>query len=268
MVCLRCKHVNPESALFCNRCGGSMAGHAVEESTIAAPRPLRLPTGVRGTSIPLQDSLFDSDVEARAALTLAGFDVQNDLTRTTSVEGVGEVIRVYGVLGNAFTDDEEVTDTTVPTAHLNFSPTVALELGKLRERMLNTIERRLGDPDNDRVRRKLLDGRVKYTPMNGSLASALEADLGRCGLHLPWSVNGSDVAFGNTCAKALRPYGFVVYYGRLGLMHTRGSGPTFVSARMASVPFGVDGTHSWVPPIHDAVLDEDVGLLVEAIARA
>ena len=44
--------------------------------------------------------------------------------------------------------------------------------------------------------------------------------------------------------------------------------PTFRANRLLSTPFGVTGYNSWAQPISDEIVDEDVGLLLEADAVA
>ena len=115
MLCQRCKHNNPAGARFCNHCGQPQDADLGEETSLSGPAPLLIPIEVRGSTVRIRRSLFETADAARAAMTAAGFEVQEALTRVTSFEGVGELTRVYGVLGNAFSDEEEVTDAAVPT---------------------------------------------------------------------------------------------------------------------------------------------------------
>lgn len=268
MPCTKCKHDNPAGARFCNHCGAPQQEVVDEETSVHGPLPLRIPTEVRGTSIRLHRSVFQTVGEAQAAMSASGFEVQQGLTRTVDIDGLGAVTRLYGVLINGFSDEEEATDTSNPLQMLRYDPNMLVRLNRVRDKIYTAVERRLADPDNDRVREKLERGRLKYVPCNDALVRSLEGELSRCGLHVPWSMHGFDGDLGRACARELRPFGFVCYYTRLGLVHRKNGEPCFVSARMASNPFGMDVMHSWVPPIHDSILDEDVGLLVEAIARA
>ena len=269
MVCDRCSHNNPDSANFCNKCGGSLDVLETEEITISGIRPLNVPTKVNGPLLRLDRAFFDSALAARAAICAVGLTPLPDLSRIEEIPGIGKIQRLYGLLGNWFSDTGDMsTVASNSTELLYFNPEVVLKMGKVHQAIGQRIARYVRQPDNERVWAKLKSGKLRYMPCNGALVNRIEPDLAACGLHLPWSVGGYDTKLAMAANTHLKRYGFVVYYAKLGRVVTRENVVCFQTRRTVSTPFGMDTMHSWAPPIHDGVLDEDVGILVEAIAHA
>jgi hypothetical protein len=229
---------------------------------------LRLPPEVRGDLCRLGRSVFDSVPAARTVLMCAGFEIQEELSREVKWPGPGRLLRMYGVMSNWCSNEEEdLTEGSVPVEVLRYEPQALLTLDRVRAAMRATIEQQLGHPDNDRVAKRLGSGRLKYVPCGRSLVGQLLPDLARCGLHLPWAVNGVDMKLVETASSILGGYGFGVFYSELGQIILKNAQTCWQPERIIPTPFGVDVQQPWVSPNRDDVLHEEVGLVVEAIAR-
>ncbi len=230
---------------------------------------MSLPRSAEGAEVPIERILYGSVAAANAALVAVGGIVQSRLQTTLTVPGVGEIVRCFAVLSNGLTDDEateERTDVNVPIGLLHFDSKDLALLNQVHTGVSQRADRMLEVPDNDRVRRKIDEGRLKYLPVNKVLALRIEQNLARVGMHMPWSIGGLDVAFGSRCKTHLAGFGFVCYFAHLGRIAPVDGKAAFVRSRHVSFPFGVDGVHTWDPAISEDIIDEDCGMLIEANA--
>lgn len=294
MRCAQCRHENPPRSRFCNQCGARIPepDDATEEVAPAptpqpaasrapvvarkaaperppepaAPVPFGVPGSAEGRAVPIPRVLYPSIAAANAALIAVGAVPQQRLQVTMNVPGVGDVVRLFGVMGNHLAHDE-ATEAGNQLDLLAFSPADLTRLAAASNGVSQRAARVLRGPDNERILARLKGGRLKYLPVNRALARNAELDLAKAGLHLPWSVNGLDLAFAGKCRDVLKGFGFVCFYGQLGRLEQADGVAQFKLTRMVSVPFGVDGVHTWDMEIADDVVDQDCGLLVEANAR-
>lgn len=273
MRCSRCRHENPPRSKFCNQCGTKLPepDDSTEEiapvpEVAAAPIPFTVPASAEGRSVPLAKVLYPSIAAANAALIAVGAMPHQRLQMTMNVPGVGDVVRVFGVMSNQLAHDE-ATEAGHQFDVLAFPPADLTRLATASNAVSQRAARVLRGPDNEKVLAKLKGGRLKYLPVNRALARNAELDLVKAALHLPWSINGLDLAFASRCREVLKGFGFVCFYGQLGRLEQVDGVAQFRITRMVSVPFGVDGVHTWDMEIADDVVDQDCALLIEANAR-
>ena len=269
MRCAHCQHFNPPRSRYCNQCGYQL----VSDREIRPKPPKReadrskfaIPGTALGRSVPFDQVLFPTMAAANAALQGVGALVQPALETRMTVPGLGEIVRCFGVLGNNFATDE-ATDAGLSMDILAFDAGDQGRIAQAAAGITNRSKRALRGIDNERVFEKLQSGRIKYLPVNRLLSKRVEQDIAPVGLHLPWSIGGMDVPFGRRCRDALKGFGFVCYFGHLGRIEELLGEPAFKQTRLISVPFGVDGYHTWEAAISDDVVDEDCALLIEANA--
>ena len=275
VICIACHHENPLGSRFCNQCGSKLedtfelAAEQTEETFLDHSVPdFAIPGSAAGRSLAIQDILYGSATAAEAGLAAVGAIPQPTLRTEFDVPGLGTIVRCFGVMRNNL-DTDELTDAGQNLDMLAFDPVDLSRFHQASTAASNRVARMLQRPDNERVVAKLHGGRLKYLPMNRLAARRVELDLAEVGLHLPWSIGGLDVTFGERCRRALQGYGFVCFFGHLGRIEPFNGVPGFRRTREGiSVPFGVEGYHTWEAPISDEILDEDVGLLIEADAIA
>lgn len=269
MFCQSCQHENPPNSNFCNQCGTRLEvpEEPREATTQSPPRAFAIPGSADGRSVAIADVLYPSTEAARAALAAVGAIPQPLLEHDFAVPGVGRVRRCFGVIGNNL-DFEEATDAGTQLDVLAFAPNDLSRFHQVSTAITTRIDRVLYRPDNERVLGKMKSGKLKFTPSNRQLSRRLEGDVVEVGLHLPWSIGGIDVAFGQTCRQVLQGFGFVCYHGHLGRIEPVNGKAAFRRTReLISVPFGVDGYHTWDASISDDIVDEDLGILIEANCR-
>ena len=271
VTCDHCHHVNPPDSNFCNQCGSrlELAREPTEETYLEPPvKDFAIPGSAEGRAVGIPGILYGSATAAEAALAAVGAAPQPSLRTSFSVPGFGTITRCFAVVRNNL-DFEEVTDAGTNLDMLAFPPSDLSRFHQAATGAARRIERAVRMPDNERVLAKLQGGRLKFLPGNRVVARRVEADLVDVGIHLPWSIGGIDVAFGERCRTALQGFGFVCYYGHLGRIEPYNGSPGFRRTREAiSIPFGVDGFHTWEAPISDEILDEDIGIVIEADAIA
>ena len=216
--------------------------------------------------MPIANVLYPSIAAANAALIAIGALPHQRLQVTINVPGVGDVVRVFGVMSNQLAHDE-ATEAGNQFDLLTFPKADLGRLAAASNAVSQRAARVMKGPDNEKILARLKTGRLKYLPVNRALARNAELDLAKAGLHLPWSVNGLDLAFASKCRDVLKGFGFVCFYGQLGRIEQVDGSSHFKITRMVSIPFGVDGIHTWDMEIADDVVDQDCALLVEANAR-
>lgn len=219
-----------------------------------------------GAVVPWSSIAYASSVDAEAALDAVGARVLPQLT--SAVPGVDGVVRVFGVLSNLLDDEEERTDLVGRSHQLRYVPASLEPYYEVERRVTRDVRRRLSSPDNDTIRTSLIEGKLRYTPGNKGLVVAMERVLAPLGIHLPWAVDRPDFHWIQSMSDAVESFGFLCLYSRMGSSVDGPEGSAFRSRRVFSIPFGVDGGQSWSEPISDDVLDLDVGILLEANARA
>lgn len=210
--------------------------------------------------VPLSEVLCANRDAALTALEVAGCVLEPELEMTQDHPMLGTLHRLFGVVQNL-----TLQDRAERVISARGSTSVALpehvETGGrgLQDRLL----RMLDDPDNDRVGQKLRDGQLTYMPSNKRLASRMRKILGDGGAHLPWGFQPLNLDLSMRVQRQCSGYGFVVFYSQAAKLPV-GSPPTIDLGRIFSTPFGVTGFGTWQEPISQEILDQDVGLLLEA----
>ncbi len=191
----------------------------------------------------LDDVLHPSRAAAESALRSVGGVVVPELSLEVDVPGVGKLERHFAYLGNT------VGQTGIPD-------------DRLHQRMTSLLD----SPDNERVMRKLQAGRLHYMPLNKRAARKLVDDLHAVGLHLPWAFRPMNFDFGARLEELsdTRPLPFDVFYSQ-GI-DIAGDGAIDVK-RVFSLPVKGSAHGTFQEPIFDEMLDEDVGLFMEANVR-
>lgn len=216
------------------------------------------------TTVPLLDVLCADKNGARMALEAAGCVVEPALQMSIDHPMIGTVHRMFGVVENLADRVEDQTEKLTRGSgrgYLGALPDAeVLDAGRrLEERLLRSLE----DPNNERVLSRLQDGQLKYMPVNKSIATRVRKAVGLRGAHLPWSFQALNLGLSMKVQKVCGGYGFVVFYSEDAKFDS--TSPTDVRlGRVFTTPFGVEGFGTWQEPISQDVLDEDVGLILEA----
>ena len=194
-------------------------------------------------SLTADDFVHASRQDAIQALKRVGavhdprFDLQGN------AEGIGDVQRLYGVMGNVVDLEGFVEDPVVV------------------HRLLPLVK----DVDNERLFQKLQSSRVAYTPVNKRVVRKLADELLGAGVHLPWTWRPMNFDFAATAASAHQksPLPFLVFYSQ----QANFSGGSVTTSRVFSLPIEGLAQGTWAEPIADELLDPDVGLIIEANCR-
>lgn len=196
-------------------------------------------------STPIQpDEFIHASVDdAIYALRRLGVDHEPRFDMHVEHETLGAVKRVYGVLGNVLEKKGYVEDNLIV------------------DRLMHLVD----DPDNDRVRKRLSEGKMAYTPVNKRALRSLSSALERSGVHLPWTWRPMNFDFAALVSKVHRqsPLPFVVFYSQ----QITPSAGGVSTGRIFSLPIEGHAQGTWAEPISDEILDPDVGLILEANAR-
>jgi len=213
--------------------------------------------------VPLSSMLCVSEDAARMALQLAGCTVEPGLAMTVAHPAGGTIHRIFGVLRN-FVADEDVTEEVPARGAIGYIPVDLPDHVEARGlAFAESIVGILDHPDNDRTRERLYSGALKYTPINKRVAMRLRKQLGDGGAHLPWSFKPLNLDLSLRVEQYCKVYGFAVFYSRTAKLV--GSEEVAIELnRVFSTPFGVSGFGTWQEPIAQEILDEDVGLVLEA----
>ncbi|MCB9678728.1 MAG: hypothetical protein H6737_26735 [Alphaproteobacteria bacterium] len=209
--------------------------------------------------VALTDVLCRDGASARAALELAGCVVEPDLAMTVEHPMLGTIHRMFGVVRNlvAEPDAPDVIDGASTRAQL--PPEVEEQGRRFGQRLVKMLDA----PDNDLVADKLRDSRLSYMPANKRIAQTMRKMLGDGGAHLPWALQPLNLDLSMKVQRHCKDYGFVVFYS-VSVKMPVGSPPSVELGRIFSTPFGVTGFGTWQEPISQEILDEDVGLVLEA----
>ncbi len=170
-----------------------------------------------------------------------GLDYDERLDLVVDVPRLGRVERYFAILGNVFDARRRATDLSLVGPLLDL----------------------LDDPDNARVRERLHCGDLRYTPGNKHILLQLGAAVEQAGVHLPWAFKPMNFDLAAQVAKVNRKanFPFRVFYSQnvafSDLMEA-------VPGRVFSLPIHEDPRGTWDQTIYEHLLDEDVGLLLEA----
>lgn len=215
--------------------------------------------------VPLSQVLCADEETARQALEAVGCTVEPELAMEVEHPMLGTIHRVFGVVRNLVAD-EDVTEE-VPASGPDVSGWAPGGLdAAVRDRghaFLERIVEMLSHPDNDLVRERLERGSLKYMPGNKRVGTTMRRALGDGGAHLPWGLQPLNLDLSMKVQRHCRAYGFVVFYSQAAKLPV-GSPPSVELGRVFSTPFGVTGFGTWQEPIGTEILDEDVGLVLEA----
>ncbi|MEQ1564780.1 MAG: hypothetical protein ABMA64_03995 [Myxococcota bacterium] len=120
-------------------------------------------------------------------------------------------------------------------------------------------------PENRSIASRLADGALGHVPINRWIAQQLSEALLTVGLHLPFTFRplNSDLAALLERKADLRAIGFRAYFNQ-GVLFEGGE---IVLRRVFSLPVRGSAQGTEHDPYVDSVLDEDLGVVVEAFAR-
>lgn len=200
------------------------------------------------TPLSLDHIAFHSHHGAIEALKAVGCTYLPDLDLLDDDPSFGPTERVFGLLGNIRAPSEPIRNRSVA----------------------DRLERLLADEDNHRVLAKLESGELPYTPVSKATVKKIDDHLRGTGLHVPWAftVMNADLAMKVERMFNLGKLSLNVFYSRVIKLETLPDGrPGVVPGRLFSLPVGVDSQGTWLQPIYEEILDEDVGLLLEADIR-
>ncbi|MEZ4319657.1 MAG: hypothetical protein R3F61_19230 [Myxococcota bacterium] len=206
--------------------------------------------------VPLADVVCRDEASARAALELAGCVVRPELAMTIDHPMLGTLHRMFGVVRNLAVEREVGAEPDL------YGTTLPDHVPQAGEQFCSKFVQMLDDPDNDRLADRLRAGRLSYMPSNKRLAQRLRKSLGDGGAHLPWGLQPLNLDLSMKVQRHCKE-GFVVFYSCAAKLPI-GSPPSIELGRVFSTPFGVTGFGTWQEPISQEILDEDVGLVLEA----
>lgn len=211
-------------------------------------------------TLDLFDVLCADKAGAEMALESAGCIIEPALQSTIQHPLIGTVHRMFGVVRN-LADEGHHTDRIRQHHRSTIGATPDAEVVEGGQRLAERLMRSLDDADNDRVAQRLLDGQLKYMPANKTLAAGVRRAVGIRGAHIPFSFQALNLGLSMKVEKACAGYGFVVFYSE----DAKFDDQTGIRiARLFTTPFGVEGFGTWQEPISQSILDEDVGILLEA----
>jgi hypothetical protein len=206
-------------------------------------------------TIELFDILCADKDGAALALESAGCVIHPALQTHVDHPMIGTIHRMFGIVRNLALPD---TAYAIGRKAVGAPDAEVVDGGRaLAER----LTRGLDDPDNARVARRLVDGELSYMPVNKSLAGGVRRAVGLRGAHIPFSFQALNLPLSMQVERHCSDYGFVVFYSE----DARFDDATGIRlGRLFTTPFGVKGFGTWQEPISQAILDEDVGLILEA----
>ena len=196
-------------------------------------------------TVRMSDMFHASVRQAHMALESVGGVVVPELDLTVDVPGLGSIKRVFAYLGNVVERGDMLPNPI------------------LLKRMAPLFE----SSDNERVAKKLEAGRLDFTPVNKRTARKVVPDLHEIGLHLPWAFRPMNFDFGARLEELSerRPFRFRVFYSQR--VDFTPDGETATVQRVFSLPVQGSAHGTFQEPIFDEMLDEDVGLFIEANLR-
>jgi len=188
--------------------------------------------------------LFDDRADAVRMFDALGARYDARLDMMADHPEVGEVRRYFGIVGNV------------------------LKVRPANPVLTDRVLRLLGDPDNERVRVKMEAGWMDYSPSNKRLLERVAPLLHELGVHLPWSYNAMNIDLADKMQDVEgTPIPFDVFYGRFASFAWRQAGGEVDLGRLFSTVIDSASESTWLEPIHDDFLDEDVGIVIEANTR-
>ncbi|MCA9568225.1 MAG: hypothetical protein KC656_10295 [Myxococcales bacterium] len=191
------------------------------------------------------DEILHSSVDdAIYALRRIGADPEPRFDITFEQPGFGKIRRVYGIFGNVLEKRGYVEEPVI------------------LDRLVTLVE----DPDNKRIYEKLESGKMSYTPVNKRALRKIGDEILTHGVHLPWTWRPMNFDFAALANKVHResPLPFIVFYSQQVMFN----GSNANTSRIFSLPVEGNAQGTWAEPIYDELLDPDVGLIIEANARA
>jgi len=194
-------------------------------------------------TVKLSDILHADPDAARSALEAVGGEVIPELALSVEQPGIGTVHRQFAVVGNLVAKRSLLVDDV------------------LLRRLMPMLE----SPDNERALRKLEEGKLTYMPLNKRTVRKLVSVLHDAGVHLPWAFRPMNFDFGSKLEEysEARPLPFKVFYSQ-GI--DVGDEVATVK-RVFSLPVQGSAHGTFQEPIFDEMLDEDVGMFIEANHR-
>jgi len=188
--------------------------------------------------------LFNDKADAVSMFETLGARYDERLDLVADHPEVGIVHRYFAIMGNA------------------------LKVRPLNPCLTNRLIRLVDDPDNERVKVKLEAGWLDFTPSNKPLLRRVAPVLNEMGVHLPWSFNAMNIELADKMQGIDGdPIPFDVFYGRFATFSHGQWGPDVELGRLFSTVIDAAAGSTWLEPIHDNFLDEDVGIVIEANTR-
>lgn len=196
------------------------------------------------STVSADDILHNSVDDAIRALRRLGADHEARFDIQFEQPGFGRIHRVYGIFGNVLEKKGIVEDPVIV------------------DRLLPLVQ----DQDNKRIHEKLDSGKMSYTPVNKRALRKIGEEVLPHGVHLPWTWRPMNFDFAALASRIHResPLPFIVFYNQQVMFN----GSNANTSRIFSLPVEGHAQGTWAEPIYDELLDPDVGLILEANARA
>lgn len=196
------------------------------------------------STVTADDILHASAAEAVQALRSVGADPEPRFDLTFDHPGFGRIRRVYGILGNVIEKRDLISNRVI------------------LDRLIPLVK----DDDNRKILERLERGTMSYTPVNKRALLKIGEELLPHKVHLPWTWRPMNFDFAALANKVHResPLPFLVFYSQQVMFN----GDRANTSRIFSLPVEGHAQGTWAEPIYDELLDPDVGLIVEANARA
>lgn len=196
------------------------------------------------STVTAADILHDTATQAIEALRAVGADPEPRFELEFDHPGFGRIRRIYGILGNVLEKKGRVANPVVV------------------DRLVTLVE----DSDNTKIRKRLAEGTMDYTPVNKRALQKIGEELLPHKVHLPWTWRPMNFDFAALANKVHResPLPFLVFYSQQVMFN----GDRANTSRIFSLPVEGHAQGTWAEPIYDELLDPDVGLIIEANARA
>lgn len=193
-------------------------------------------------TLKMSDMMHADQASARRALENVGGVVVPELSLTVSHPVVGTVRREFAYLGNLVANRSYLPDDT----------------------LLRRLSTMLDSPDNERVLRKLEADKIQFMPLNKRTVRKLVDSLHDARVHLPWAFRPMNFDFGARLEERSesQPFRFKVFYSQGVDFSADGTEATV--KRVFSLPVQGSAHGTFQEPIFDEMLDEDVGMFMEA----
>ncbi len=180
---------------------------------------------------------------AIAALQSVGGVLQPQMTLTVDHETLGMVFRYFAILG-----DIRPEGAAIP---------------ELRDVLLPLLL----EAENAQIVERLDAGKMDYMPVNKTLVQRLLPALHTVRVHVPWTYRAMNFDLGVrvTHLDSKSPVPYSTYYSQVAQFYGKNPKRSLVElGRLYSMRVDGSTQGSWLQPIDDGFVDEDVALIIEA----